>query len=1295
MIQRNGRTGRKRDGRVVLLVSEGSEEQKHKKSQSTSKTLNTALKNPSSFVMRKSPSLFPLDCFPLLTKREIVLSQEYRISQIGGYRNNKNTRKNNLQETLRESFEWKLCPEEEDVRRKKYGAISPKLTESEFMVLQLASDGDSYRTLFPRSLRRKYIKSIQCRTKKEKGYNLGRTSSIFSALKKHGYVMKRSDEAGECVKLRFSNVPDPEHIERTCLSQGIADIGILDNIDDIYYCHKDMADNLSCNNNDYSDPNVNEKNEQYNTTQNAIISNQYEKSDEERDKLKVIFGSCSIRSPLKRLSANIDLFEDVQDGDLTKVAAPKDEILTTTTILLPNTLMTDCEFVINGVSGGDYSPERSFSSNLINRAGSENDGRTLSNDETFFKKNKENCYADNGLATWGTRSRGIETEEKLIDGDIETNSNIILPPQGSSSDFDYGEIRHENPETKSDKMCLILNPDRVMNAIDCAISEYFENSNDMNVMNFEEFTCKVAVFLSCDVSKLKQDHLILINDKFSELIGPRMVHPQEIPVQTHMKSKMDSRIEHITSSNNDSKQANKKDSDKSFLNDDKCKQTLSESMNEMILLDRCKKSKRQKPILLSSTPDRSEEYKLTCEQNLSDHLTNDDEDICRVCRGYVSSTSDPIVFCDGCNLAVHLSCYSINIPIEDDVPWYCEVCSLNITEENRKPAKETPICGICKQSDGALKRTDPPEMLWVHPVCVWWTPEFEGRSEKLGTLANLRQKEPERESLRCMLCKVVGGAVQCCVSRCLHAAHPHCAMNASQSKQWMLFSYDDNVGNCKWPMFCHHHLDKAVRLIEKEGISKEETFGVQFNCKSLYENERKDCLCDDSDDENFTNNRSAFQRLKPKAVLQQKRTHKSPAKRNEYSFRSVSKLSRLKRRRQLEVSLLDVEANINSDEDVDGDEGEFETLRMIEDEELENGSFINDSSQLGSYRDSLDQINESFQSCATYDDSNDLHRKIDNERERAAVYSTPVLNRRVLNKDMGTFSDLSTNEDSRSPLKGLGNMHFIRSVLDHHRQGGNDDQIEAEYVTIAAQGDAYSCLDDSTDNIGLSEKEPKDSVNDSKDNNNVSTNRNVSHEVIDMTTDSVHISHPQLLPSEKKLSFQRTNSFGESETFKINKDQPTNKYRELNSSDSDHHSNSNIEQFQKLQSGRVFQSNRSWDDINAKALNASLPQRCLKSNFNQPKSSIIMSKSRERNHPSNQVFCSNHQHLQAKLGNGRYVNTNNSNPKSSNTYSTQNATTSMKGNSIQVTEEMRVRAEANRKRALEIQEEKRKKLLQI
>ena len=148
---------------------------------------------------------------------------------------------------------------------------------------------------------------------------------------------------------------------------------------------------------------------------------------------------------------------------------------------------------------------------------------------------------------------------------------------------------------------------------------------------------------------------------------------------------------------------------------------------------------------------------------------------------------------------------------------------------------------------------------------------------------------------------------------------------------------------------------------------------------------------------------------------------------------------------------LEEEASISSDEDIDGDEDEDEDVADIEEEENVHSSFINDSSQLGYAPDALDDLGPE-------NEEDGVHRAVDHEWEVQNEFKTPALNRRMakhrrkkhVSSSSHGFSDASTVPGSE---EGVGNMHFIRSVIDHHRQGGTAQQIEHLYEQMEAAND--------------------------------------------------------------------------------------------------------------------------------------------------------------------------------------------------------------------------------------------------
>jgi hypothetical protein len=162
-----------------------------------------------------------------------------------------------------------------------------------------------------------------------------------------------------------------------------------------------------------------------------------------------------------------------------------------------------------------------------------------------------------------------------------------------------------------------------------------------------------------------------------------------------------------------------------------------------------------------------------------------------------------------------------------------------------------------------------------------------------------------------------------------------------------------------------------------------------------------------------------------------------------------------KRRRKLVMQkFIDYEAEA-SDVDESEDLEELQIQAIEEEEDKLAGNFINDTSQLGYSPDNLDRLTFE-QSPINTDGTATTHRVLDMEREKALQFATPVLNRRMMqNRDIDEGSDESIGppEMSAAPdsTRGLGNMNFVRSVLEHHRQGGSVDEIESFYQELVAE----------------------------------------------------------------------------------------------------------------------------------------------------------------------------------------------------------------------------------------------------
>ena len=146
-------------------------------------------------------------------------------------------------------------------------------------------------------------------------------------------------------------------------------------------------------------------------------------------------------------------------------------------------------------------------------------------------------------------------------------------------------------------------------------------------------------------------------------------------------------------------------------------------------------------------------------------LDENKDDECVVCFSENFTDDDNIIFCDGCNVAVHQSCYGVDVIPEGD--WFCEPCRKGIDSN-------TPLCQVCPATKGALlpttkNRNSSPS--YVHGCCALYTP---GLDLDFGfvTIQNIDQR---RRELGCGVCgESGGGTLQCSFPGCYAAFHAMC-----------------------------------------------------------------------------------------------------------------------------------------------------------------------------------------------------------------------------------------------------------------------------------------------------------------------------------------------------------------------------------------------------------------------------------------------------------------------------------------------------------------------------------------
>lgn len=390
---------------------------------------------------------------------------------------------------------------------------------------------------------------------------------------------------------------------------------------------------------------------------------------------------------------------------------------------------------------------------------------------------------------------------------------------------------------------------------------------------------------------------------------------------------------------------------------------------------------------------------------------------CQICMADDYTDEDPLILCDSCGLGFHTKCYSMDIDWTTNDTWYCESC--NHRSAGSPDSCSELKCAYCANTDGVLR--DIADIGWSHPLCHLF--HSEAGNQQCGMCCR-------RRTIRC--------------SECTEATHPFCSLDAG----WTIInvqSTPNDLGLVKSTIFCPKHAVsytvtcKGVRIII--GSKKAE------KAKGL-----------STFDEQPQMPGPQPKRLVKKSAVPVKRPPKASNEKPETSIHASSKTETAaketrreqfrKRRGRVANAFFLEEADVDSDQDLEGDEDEESACRRMESEDaLSQDSFINDNENLTQHasQDDLDAV-DSDAAGATFDYH---HRALDAQRERDNLFKTPLLNRRQMQSDQECASVPSSERQ-------LGRMPFIRSLYAHVRDGGDADDVEATYQQLAANGTQWS-----------------------------------------------------------------------------------------------------------------------------------------------------------------------------------------------------------------------------------------------
>ena len=173
---------------------------------------------------------------------------------------------------------------------------------------------------------------------------------------------------------------------------------------------------------------------------------------------------------------------------------------------------------------------------------------------------------------------------------------------------------------------------------------------------------------------------------------------------------------------------------------------------------------------------------------------------CSICDDGDCENANAIIFCDGCDLAVHQECYGV--PFIPEGQWFCRKC--------KEIGRGTPTCIFCPNVDGAFKQTN--TLRWSHLLCAIWIPEV--------TIANNTFMEPitdvdkvpkSRWKLKCYICnQMMGACIQCGNKACYQAFHVSCARRAKLFLR-MKTPHQQGIDQTALKAFCDKHVPPEWR----------------------------------------------------------------------------------------------------------------------------------------------------------------------------------------------------------------------------------------------------------------------------------------------------------------------------------------------------------------------------------------------------------------------------------------------------------------------------------------------------
>ncbi|PPQ65251.1 hypothetical protein CVT24_011406 [Panaeolus cyanescens] len=200
-------------------------------------------------------------------------------------------------------------------------------------------------------------------------------------------------------------------------------------------------------------------------------------------------------------------------------------------------------------------------------------------------------------------------------------------------------------------------------------------------------------------------------------------------------------------------------------------------------------------------------FDLTKNLQKTDLAMPSEDSTCAVCDDSEGENSNAIVFCDGCNLAVHQDCYGV--PYIPEGQWLCRKCTVS--------PESAVSCVLCPNEGGAFKQTTNGE--WIHLLCAIWIPETRVVNEVfMEPISGVERISKQRWKLRCSICdsRDDGACIQCAKSTCFLAFHTTCAR---KEKLLLPMKSVQGAENVTLTCYCERHLPREQQEIRAAALA--------------------------------------------------------------------------------------------------------------------------------------------------------------------------------------------------------------------------------------------------------------------------------------------------------------------------------------------------------------------------------------------------------------------------------------------------------------------------------------------